>query len=77
MTELTIQNCFDKTESGLKIENGTELQQQYQEYLNDVTDLQNMFSSLAIRNEENALKDVLVADSSQSKSYSDDIVAEI
>ena len=36
-----------------------------------------MFSSLAIRNEENALKDVLVADSSQSKTYSDTIVAEI
>ena len=53
------------------------MQQKNQEYLNNVTDLPNMFSSLAIRIEKNVLKDFLVSDSSQSKSYCDVIVAEI
>ena len=55
----------------MKIKNGSELQQQNQEYLNDVTGLQNMFRSLAIR-----FKRFLVADSSQRKSYYGAIVAE-
>ena len=70
------QISFNKVEFCLKIENGSELQQQNQEYLIDVTYLQNMFSSLAIRIVESVLKDFFVADSSQRKSYSD-AIAEI
>ena len=42
-----------------------------------MTDLQNMFCSLAIWTEENVLKYFLVADSLQRKSYCDAIIAEI